>query len=165
MDKKPIFGQKWPKMHILGRILPFWGQNSYFLEREQKFWYSHIRKPTRLLAPIVFWSGRAPIWTRTGWQKLCEGTKSLRRKVWTRTKILIRSTFRFRVTAVFVKKNGQHTKKSSPTQPNPTVGAPSASNSPSALSAQDLHQSTITRFWGYSIGFGNIYNLSHSHRV
>merc|ERR1711952_189764 len=45
------------------------------------------------------------------------------------------STFRSGVTAVSVKKSGRRLKKSSPLPP---VGVPSASNSPSALSAQAL---------------------------
>ena len=106
VQKMAKFGPKWPKMHILGRILPFWGQNSYFLEREQKFWYSHIRKPTRHLAPIAFLVGLS---TNMDQNRVAvvvrrHEDKSLCRKVWTRTKILIPLTFRFRVTAVFVKK-------------------------------------------------------------
>ena len=38
--------------------------NPNLLTREQKFWYSHIRGPTRRLVPIVFWSVIAPKWTR-----------------------------------------------------------------------------------------------------
>ena len=51
-------------MHLLGQIWPFWGPNPSFLEREQKCWYSHIRKPVRHLVPIGFWSGMAPKSTR-----------------------------------------------------------------------------------------------------
>ena len=69
--KRPIFGPKSPNMHILGQIWQclgqIWqclGQNPNFLEKEHEFWYSHIRKPTRHLVTIDFWSGIAPQWTR-----------------------------------------------------------------------------------------------------
>ena len=65
-SERPIFCPKWPNMHILGqiwaKILIFWrGKNgclwakhpNYF-GREQKLWYSHIRKPTMHLVPIVY---------------------------------------------------------------------------------------------------------------
>ena len=32
----------------------FWAKRSYYLGREQKFWYSHIRKPPWNLVRIVF---------------------------------------------------------------------------------------------------------------
>ena len=46
-----FFGRAWHQMDQKGHIL---GQISNCLAREQTFWYSHIRKPTRHLVPIVF---------------------------------------------------------------------------------------------------------------
>ena len=41
-------------------------------QKEQKFWYSHIRKPPGHLLPFVFWPGIAPQWTREAniWPKM-----------------------------------------------------------------------------------------------
>ena len=45
----------WPKMTknaYFGPNVAVLGQNPNYFERQQKFWYSHIRKPTRHLIPI-----------------------------------------------------------------------------------------------------------------
>ena len=37
-SERPTFGPKWPKMHILGQICPFFGPKSYFFwQRSKKF--------------------------------------------------------------------------------------------------------------------------------
>ena len=43
-SERPIFGPKYPKMHIMGQIWPFLGQKSY--ERKQKFCYPLNGKTT-----------------------------------------------------------------------------------------------------------------------
>ena len=60
------------RKHILGQIWPFLDRNPNFLEREQKYWCSHIRKPTRQPVLIVFWSGLAPKCARKAniWPKM-----------------------------------------------------------------------------------------------
>ena len=47
------------EMHILGQVWPIFGQNPYFLGREQKFVHTHFRKPPRHLVCVVVWSGIA----------------------------------------------------------------------------------------------------------
>ena len=41
-------------MAFWGLKLPLLGQTSYFFERDQKFWYPHIRKPLRPLGTKLY---------------------------------------------------------------------------------------------------------------
>ena len=51
LPKCTYFGAK---MAFWGLKLPLLGQTSYFFERDQKFWYPHIRKPLRPLGTKVY---------------------------------------------------------------------------------------------------------------
>ena len=44
--KMPIIGPKWPEMHILDQIWPFWAKSPNSSGRKQKFWYLRNRKIT-----------------------------------------------------------------------------------------------------------------------
>ena len=70
MDQKGQHLDQYVQICIFwANVWPFLGQNPNFVEREQ---YSHIRKLTRHLVSIVFWSGRASKWTRKAkiWPKM-----------------------------------------------------------------------------------------------
>ena len=58
--KMPIFGPKWPKMHILDKIWPFWAKNSYLTGGSKSFGTHVTEKPPRHLVCIVFWSATGP---------------------------------------------------------------------------------------------------------
>ena len=65
----PPIGIKWtsgaymcPRKHILGQKWPFWAKHPNYFVREQKFWFTHIRKPLRHLVPIVLLVGHGTKW-------------------------------------------------------------------------------------------------------
>ena len=53
----------WPRKHILGQN-GFWANHPNYFVREQKFWYTHIRKPLRHLIRIVLLVGHGAKWIK-----------------------------------------------------------------------------------------------------
>ena len=110
----------------------FWAKHPNYVEREQKFWYPLIRKPLTEAPRLHCFIG----WTKIPYlpyhPKICQ---------WPVCSPLRGGPFRtlglifFQVTAIFVKKKKKAEAPKSPPTTHPTVRAPYASNSPSALSA------------------------------
>ena len=151
------------------KLCRFRAKKHNFYWRKQKFWYPHItEKPPMHIVCIIFWSGMGRneeiVWPKTeiSGPKLNGPKISILAKksdIFHTTQILVNdpfvalretvhfllgndfSTFRSRVTAVFVKKTWLNRPK---VFPLPTVGAPSSSNSPSALNMSSEDPSNVT---------------------